>query len=201
MAKCLQSSRTGEQDRLDGIWTASSSNPSKLHGQRNTASVNPHHFNYSIKNSFFFLSASRIMKAGPSCHHVLPRSCKLWPSSAAVPSLPPGPAEGVGVFVPRGRKGLQGHVCIVQDRGAEERLLLTGLRHGFLWMSLLLLTISCALLGISHLAEALVAFQALELAVHMSPLYVTVHPRRCRCMFWLFRFVCVTGLTQPLRGF
>lgn len=98
-------------------------------------------------------------------------------------------------------KGLQGHICIVQDAGTEERLFLTGLQHDFLWMSLLLLTISYALLGISHLAEVLMAFQALELAAHMSPLYVTVHPRKCRCMFWLFRFVCVARLTQPFQGF
>lgn len=103
--------------------------------------------------------------------------------------------------MPRSTEGLQGHTCIVRDRGTEERLFLTVLQHDFHSLSLLLLTISSALLAVSHLAEALMAFQALELAVHMSPLYVSVHTYGCRYTFWLFRFVCVTRLTQPLQGF
>lgn len=80
-----------------------------------------------------------------------------------------------------------------QEKGCSEQ----GCSNCFHLLSLLLWTISCALLGKSHLAEAFLAFQALELAVHMSPLYVTVHTR---IHFFLFSFVCVTGLTQPLQG-
>ena len=120
-------------------------------------------------------------------------------SSAQPP--PSVPLESMGLFVPRSIEGLWGHICIVRDKVTEGRLFLMVLQHDFNLLSLLLLTISCALLEISHLAEALTAFQALELAVHMSPLYVTVHTYGCRYTFWLFRFVCVIKLTQPLRGF
>lgn len=85
-------------------------------------------------------------------------------------------------------------------QGDRRKAALNSVAVDFYLLSLLLLTIFHALLGISHLAEALMAFQALELAVHVSPLYVTVHTYGCRYTFWLFGFVCVTRLTQPLGG-
>lgn len=64
MAKCFQSSCTDEQDSLDNIWIASNSKLSKLHGQCNTGSVNPHCFNYSIKNAFLFFFFSALPHCG-----------------------------------------------------------------------------------------------------------------------------------------
>jgi len=104
----------------------------------------------------------------------------------------------VGLFLPRSTEGLRGQVRIVRDRLAAARVFLTVLQQEFHLSSLYFLTISCALSGRSHLAKALPAFQALELAVHMPPLYVTVYTYGCRDKFWLFVFVCVSRLTEPL---
>lgn len=204
MAKCFQSSCTDEQDSLDNIWIAGNSKPSKPHGQCNNGSVNPHCFNYFIKNAFFFFFSScsptlqKQDQAVTMCYSDPANRHLHEQQSSASPLVP---LKSMGLFVPRSIEGLQGHIRIVRDRVTEERLFLTVLQHDFHLLSLLLLTISRALLEISHLAEALMAFQALELAVHMSPLYVTVHTYGCRYTFWLFSFVCVTRLTQPSWGF
>lgn len=107
MAKCFQSSCTDEQDSLDNFWIASNSKLSKLHGQCNTSSVNPHCFNYFIKKCLFFFC-----------------SPTLWKQDWAVTMGYPDPALQTITFTssgpqpPRWSRWSQWGICAKKHRGA-----------------------------------------------------------------------------------
>lgn len=200
MAKCFQSSCTDEQDCLDNIWIASNSTLSKLHGQCNTGSVNPHCFNYFKKNAFFFpalLHCRSRTDLSPCAALILHSHLHDQQSPACLQSCC-SPWSVCGARQHRGAAGSCPH-CVGQ--GDRRKAVLSGAAAWFSFDSFIFIAFNNFLCFVTNKSpcQGPHSLPGITAGCLVSPLCVTTWD--CRDAFCLFRFVCVTELTQSLWGF